>query len=104
MAGGPGICSAPVVQVRGTFTPTLNQHSRTTGKTVFPEGQIGQDRTPLRGIETVIGLLGNGRRTWVWLNLPRNTLDGRTPLETLLTGDVERVAGAAIGELQGDFE
>ena len=70
---------------------------------VFPAAQLdGRDR-PLAGLERVVGQFGDGYAAWVWLTTPRPSLDGTVPLTLLAQGEIDRVADAARGDLQGDF-
>ena len=70
---------------------------------VFPAGQFDDRQRPVDGLEPVVGLLGNGYSTWVWLTTPRVSLDGETPMELLASGETDRVVKAAEGDKQGDF-
>ncbi len=70
---------------------------------VFPEGQIDERGRPLEGLDRVVGMFGDGYAAWVWLTTPRPSLDGAMPLTLLAGGEIDRVAKAAEGHLQGDF-
>ena len=70
---------------------------------VFPAEQLDGRNRPLEGLDRVAGLFGDGYAAWVWLTTPRPSLDGAAPLALIAEGEVERVAAAARGDLQGDF-
>ena len=70
---------------------------------VFPAAQLDQRNRPLPGLDRVTGLFTDGYAAWVWLTTPRPSLDGATPLTLLARGEIEPVADAARGDLQGDF-
>ena len=70
---------------------------------VFPAEQLDGRNRPLEGLDRVAGLFGDGYAAWVWLTTPRPSLDGAAPLALMAKGEVERVAAAARGDLQGDF-
>ena len=70
---------------------------------VFPAAQLDERNRPLPGLDRVAGLFADGYAAWAWLTTPRPSLDGATPLSLLARGEIERVADAARGDLQGDF-
>ena len=70
---------------------------------VFPAAQLDERNRPLPGLDRVAGLFADGYAAWVWLTTPRPSLDGATPLTVLARGEIEPVAEAARGDLQGDF-
>ena len=70
---------------------------------VFPEAQLDERNRPLPGLDQVVGLFADGYAAWVWLTTPRPSLDGATPLTVLARGEIEPVADAVRGDLQGDF-
>ena len=70
---------------------------------VFPAAQFDGRNRPLPGLDRVIGQFGDGYAAWVWLTAPRPSLDGAMPLTLLARGQIDRVANAAQGDLQGDF-
>ena len=70
---------------------------------VYPAAQLDQRNRPLPGLDRVVAQFGDGYAAWVWLTTPRPSLDGATPLVLLARGEIEPVADAARGDLQGDF-
>ena len=70
---------------------------------VFPAAQLDERNRPLPGLDRVAGLFADGYAAWVWLTTPRPSLDGAMPLTLLARGEIEPVADAARGDLQGDF-
>ena len=70
---------------------------------VFPAGQLDERGRPFEGLDRVAGLFDDGYAAWVWLTAELSSLDGATPLTLLAGGEIDRVAKAAEGHLQGDF-
>ncbi len=70
---------------------------------VFPAAQLDGRNRPLPGLDRVAGQFGDGYAAWVWLTTPLSSLDGAMPLTVLARGEIDRVADAARGDLQGDF-
>lgn len=70
---------------------------------VFPQHQLDEQNRPLRGLDGVAPLFGDGYAAWVWLTTPLASLDGAMPLTLLTEGEAERVIDAAHGDQQGDF-
>ena len=70
---------------------------------VYPAAQFDGRNRPLPGLDRVVGQFGDGYAAWVWLTTPRPSLNGATPLALLARGEIEPVADAAQGDLQGDF-
>ena len=70
---------------------------------LFPAQQVDERGRPPDGLEWIVPSFGDGYAAWVWLTTPLPSLDGAKPLELLHKGEVEIVAAAAKGDLQGDF-
>ena len=70
---------------------------------VFPGDQFDERDRPLEGLDRVLPLFEDGYAAWVWLTTPRPSLDGEEPLTLLVRGEIDRVAEAAEGDVQGDF-
>ena len=70
---------------------------------VFPAGQLDGRNRPLQGLERVAKLFDDGYAAWVWLTTPLPSLEGTPPLALLAEGQIQLVANAARGDLQGDF-
>ena len=70
---------------------------------LFPAQQVDERGRPPDGLEWIVPSFGDGYAAWVWLTTPLPSLDGAKPLELLHNGEVDIVAAAAKGDLQGDF-
>ena len=70
---------------------------------LFPAQQVDERGRPPDGLEWIVPSFGDGYAAWVWLTTPLPSLDGAKPLELLHKGEVDIVATAAKGDLQGDF-
>ena len=70
---------------------------------LFPAQQVDERGRPPDGLEWIVPSFGDGYAAWVWLTTPLPSLDGAKPLELLHKGEVDIVAAAAKGDLQGDF-
>ena len=70
---------------------------------VFPADQLDERNRPLQGLQYVAELFNDGYAAWVWLTTPLPSLEGTPPLALLAEGQIQRVANAARGDLQGDF-
>ncbi|MCY4342853.1 MAG: hypothetical protein OXE83_04680 [Gammaproteobacteria bacterium] len=70
---------------------------------VFPAGQLDGRNRPLQGLAHVAALFDDGYAAWVWLTTPLPSLEGALPLALLAEGQIQTVANAAKGDLQGDF-
>ena len=70
---------------------------------VFPAAQIDRHGRPLRGLDRIVPYFDDGHATWGWLTTPRPSLDGARPIALLRRGEIDRVAAAAEGDVQGDF-
>ncbi len=70
---------------------------------VFPAAQFDDRGQPLDGLDRIAAHFDNGYAAWVWLTTPRTALDGRTPLALLRKGELDQVAAAVAGDIQGDF-
>lgn len=70
---------------------------------VFPAAQLDNRNRPFSGLDRVVGRFGDGYAAWVWLTMPQPSLEGAVPLVLLEQGEIDRVADAARGDLQGDF-
>ncbi len=70
---------------------------------VFPADQLDARNRPLQGLAHVAELFEDGYAAWVWLTTPLPSLEGALPLALLAEGQIQTVANAAKGDLQGDF-
>ncbi|MGI9304686.1 MAG: hypothetical protein ACR2RB_18565 [Gammaproteobacteria bacterium] len=70
---------------------------------VFPPGQLDERGRPLKGLDRIVSHFEDGYAAWVWLTTPRAALEGVSPLARLRQGEIDRVAAAAEGDVQGDF-
>lgn len=69
----------------------------------FPADQLDQFGRVAAGIPEILRQFSDPVVAWWWLTGPRHSLDGRTPLDLLHNGEVERAIDAAIGQAMGAF-
>lgn len=70
---------------------------------VFPGDQLDDRDRPLKGLDRILPLFEDGYAAWVWLTMPRSSLDDEKPLTLLMRGESDHVVAAAEGDVQGDF-
>ena len=67
----------------------------------YPRDQLDEANQLPRGLDQVIGILGNGYLTWLWLGRTRYSLRGISPLEALRAGTRQAVMDDAIATANG---
>jgi|GEM_PF-3113434 len=69
----------------------------------FPADQVDQFGRVTRGISQILAQFSDSAVAWWWLIDARHSLDDRTPLDLLKSGEVERAINEAIGQAAGAF-
>ncbi|WP_353110220.1 hypothetical protein [Salinisphaera dokdonensis] len=101
----------------GTSRQTINTRylqgtiiglSREVGGRVYPKTQFHEDGTPrgpvwLEGLNAVVNVHGNSWAAWIWLNTPKDELNGESALDRLRSGNVQVVKAALGREQDGAF-
>ena len=66
-------------------------------------GQFNEHEQPPEGFDRITQIFGDSDTVRYWLTVPNDAIDVAEPFALLKKGDVDRVAAAAKGYLQGDF-